>query len=1548
MRIVAKRRMAVWCAVLAAVFFAAGLFAFCYPLKARAAEVTPASIITANEATVNAGKLNKGAVADDGYDVTGLTVEGGAGYSASLKGVFKEDVKLDFALLSKIATDTTPANFGGQGAFSFRVTDAGDPTSYFDIILQPVYFWGTWHNVAYVRYGNEIRWRQHGKNGGTGIFDTDIVADASNSLYAWAAIPMNGADGITENSYIKLSWSEDDKDILNVSVMCGHNYNTAGERYEIVIASFDGTSALNSANKEFGLEKLTGMKENGFTISFGSDYTDGTNSENNGTDICLTKLTVGELKGDGADNGTVYDLTSSEPFDSAPQWYTDYQSRATITLAEEPAPYWNRDLGAYTVPEATYTTVGNSDPQKVVSVKLTKDGTEVSISGNQATFEENGEYTLTYTAVEGSDAIGNTVSYTINVGNYFLANELIDGEGIDVASGKLNTGATEDEYDVTGLTVEGGAGYSASLKGVFKEDVKLDFALLSKVAAEGGNGFGGKGRLTFRIADAGDPDTYFEIVIRSEDWFGSSRNFAYVRYGEEIRWRVHGPNGGGNICDVDVLQNTEMAQYAYAAIPFDGADANTENSYIRLSWSGDVLNVSVMCGHNYNNPAERYEIIIASFDGTTELNNETKAYGLEKLTGMKENGFTISFGSDYTDGTNAENDGTDICLTKLTVARTDYDLTTNKPFDSVPQWYSDYQSLTTITLAEQPVLSWSTELGEYTVPSATYTTVSGGETKPVASITLTKDGGTEVTIDDGKAVFSENGTYTLTYTAVKNSTAVGNTVSYTIEVGDHFLADELIDGEEVVVTRGKTNAGATEDEYDVTGLTVEGGAGYSASLKGVFNESVKLDFALLSKDIASGNTNGKGHFTFTVASASNPNDYFEIQIVPASYNRTTIYVRYGNDYRMATDQNKYFYGTSVNDLPDIAGIGNNDAYTWVKTYLAGADLDNEDSYIRLQKDGDVLSVVAVSAVSAQSHNEYTIAKFDGETQPNANTDLIGGKTTYNNCCLPKLAWNDGFTISFGSDYKDEANPENDGTDICFKKITVGSTAYDLSTLAIDTEAPDWVGVYDKIVEWDVADGEETIPNREYTVRNAAYSLKDGVTTGEIPFKTEYAYLGESGEGEPSWTPIADGKFTPVEAGVYEIRYTAVNDDNLNNTYSYRVTVREVQKIAHPTLTGASSVFYDGDRQYAPVAESDDYVISGRLFATKAGKYTTVVSLKDKVFTEWEDGSTDDLIYVWSIVKVTPVITADTEQSAEYDGEAQTVTASIKGVEGEEITYKVSWYADAEHEHKMESAPVAAGTYYASVWYSGSENFYAAKVVYVTFTVTKVKVTAPNAPAEVIYNGQEQTAEIAQNAAYTVAGNKQTNAGTYEIAVTLNDAENYEWSNGTSETLTLSWTIAKATPVITAEAVQSAEYDGKTQDVTASIVGVNGEELTVTVTWYSDAQLKNELEGAPVEAGTYYAVLSYAESDNYTAAESVSVTFTVTEDADEPVGPVDPDDPDDPDDPVDPDEPSETEEPKGLSGGAIAAIVISCVVVVGAAAIVGVAIYKKKAAGTSKK
>ena len=609
---------------------------------ARAEQVTPVSIVTASEATVSEGKLNTGATQNDGYDVTGLTVEGGAGYEASLKGVFKDDVKLDFALLSKIATDTNPANFGGQGAFCFRVTDAGDPNSYFDIILQPVNFWGVWHNVAYVRYGNEIRWRQHGANGGGGIFNTDIVADASNSLYAWAAIPMNGADGNTENSYIKLSWTGD---VLNVSVMCGHNYNTAGERFEIVIASFDGTPALNSANKEFGLKKLTGMKENGFTISFGSDYADEAAPENNGTDICLTQLTVG---------GTDYDLTGSEPFEKVPQWYSAFGNKTSISLSEAPMRYWKPMLGAYPIPSATYTAGSDTQVFPVEKAEFVPQngGDPIAAEPGGEAFLPKGEYTLRYTADEGSASSGNTVSYPVTVNDHILTDNLLDLQnGAEAESGKTTDGA----YPVTGLTVSGGTGYEAAFAGTFSGDTKLNFALLSHSIE--------KGSFTFKVASASDPDDYFEICIVPSTW---ERTTIYVKYKNEYRMATDASKyyHAQTIGDLPDLAGNNG--YTWVAIPLAGTQKDTANSYIALEWEGDVLCVKAVSAHTNSG------YTIARFDGLTDKGEVSQVSEVNKevyanccLPKLAWNDYTISFSSDYADEVEPANNGTDVCFTAI-------------------------------------------------------------------------------------------------------------------------------------------------------------------------------------------------------------------------------------------------------------------------------------------------------------------------------------------------------------------------------------------------------------------------------------------------------------------------------------------------------------------------------------------------------------------------------------------------------------------------------------------------------------------------------------------------------------------------------------------------------------------------------------------------------------------------------------------------------------------------------------------------------------------
>ncbi|GBU23538.1 hypothetical protein R83H12_00151 [Fibrobacteria bacterium R8-3-H12] len=114
------------------------------------------------------------------------------------------------------------------------------------------------------------------------------------------------------------------------------------------------------------------------------------------------------------------------------------------------------------------------------------------------------------------------------------------------------------------------------------------------------------------------------------------------------------------------------------------------------------------------------------------------------------------------------------------------------------------------------------------------------------------------------------------------------------------------------------------------------------------------------------------------------------------------------------------------------------------------------------------------------------------------------------------------------------------------------------------------------------------------------------------------------------------------------------------------------------------------------------------------------------------------------------------------------------------------------ENFTTAQPAHAGTYILRVSVPETAS-YVGSVRY-EFTISKARITKPAAPATVLtYNGNEQTVSIAANAAYTIEGNKGTNASIYTATVALKDKANHEWADGSDGNLKLAWTIAKATP-----------------------------------------------------------------------------------------------------------------------------------------------------------
>ncbi|MBQ4283080.1 MAG: S-layer homology domain-containing protein [Lachnospira sp.] len=111
---------------------------------------------------------------------------------------------------------------------------------------------------------------------------------------------------------------------------------------------------------------------------------------------------------------------------------------------------------------------------------------------------------------------------------------------------------------------------------------------------------------------------------------------------------------------------------------------------------------------------------------------------------------------------------------------------------------------------------------------------------------------------------------------------------------------------------------------------------------------------------------------------------------------------------------------------------------------------------------------------------------------------------------------------------------------------------------------------------------------------------------------------------------------------------------------------------------------------------------------------------------------------------------------------------------------------------------------------------------VVITIEKIKVAIPAEDTTVYtYTGTEQTYQIDENAAYTIAGNKQTNANEagYPVTVTLNDTETHAWADDSIEAKNYTFIINKATITVTAKN-QQVYVNG-----TAPVLGT--EHYTVT-------------------------------------------------------------------------------------------------------------------------
>ncbi len=193
--------------------------------------------------------------------------------------------------------------------------------------------------------------------------------------------------------------------------------------------------------------------------------------------------------------------------------------------------------------------------------------------------------------------------------------------------------------------------------------------------------------------------------------------------------------------------------------------------------------------------------------------------------------------------------------------------------------------------------------------------------------------------------------------------------------------------------------------------------------------------------------------------------------------------------------------------------------------------------------------------------------------------------------------------------------------------------------------------------------------------------------------------------------------------------------------------------------------YNGKRQTYNIAKSSDYNVLGNVQAY-AGSYEVSVLLTDFTHTVWSDGTSEVKTFIFNIDKAKVDLPKAVQDKFDYDG----TTKYFNVVE------------DSRYEVLSKNASATeVGVYERTVTLKDVMNYTwiddSVEDKTLTFVIGNGTVEIPVVEPVYVYNGKP-IVFVAENSAYVVENGVKTDAGQYEVVVTLNDG--YMWSDMTVE------------------------------------------------------------------------------------------------------------------------------------------------------------------------
>ena len=391
-------------------------------------------------------------------------------------------------------------------------------------------------------------------------------------------------------------------------------------------------------------------------------------------------------------------------------------------------------------------------------------------------------------------------------------------------------------------------------------------------------------------------------------------------------------------------------------------------------------------------------------------------------------------------------------------------------------------------------------------------------------------------------------------------------------------------------------------------------------------------------------------------------------------------------------------------------------------------------------------------------------------------------------------------------------------------------------------------------------------------REGCAPLVNSITYGQSVLASAMAEFGEvrieySLKGYDAYSTSA-----PTDAGEYTARFTVVENENYSGLEATVDFTIEKKQVAVPSDI---SVVYNRNSQASTFAGE---FTSHNISRINVGAYDVTLDLLNANNYVWiKDGEKLDSSSVtvkFNITKATVFIADLGINGWTYGSAASEPTYTISNEYDGQITYLYTGTTNGGIAYSSANAPTEAGSYTLTLTIAATDNCDIEEgkgSVSKSFTIARKVVTAPSATLQTIpYDGAKHAPDLSgldSNCRYD--GNVGiTNVGEYSIEYYLPDVNNYEWTTGRTDNITVDYyVIEQATNVWNpTPTISKNEWTYGQASATLNSYKSSFGEVTVTLNG-------NTYTGMPTDAGEYTLKFTVAGNENYTGLEA-TITFTI--------------------------------------------------------------------------